>query len=177
MERRRLHPAGVIPPARRCRLAWGHDRRKQECRLAENSSAVRSPGSDDTAAPTVDRPQLGRSLETAAYLARNRKTLWGERRGSGNFVAASTDGVPRCLSQTTCLTPHPRRDPAEARPGQYRSGRSVFADRVHNCAIAKSAELRTRHCSWPRRMARWRRCEPCSPNADVSCTCAITSNT
>jgi hypothetical protein len=29
--------------------------------------------SDDTAAPRVDRPQLGRSLETAAYLARNRK--------------------------------------------------------------------------------------------------------
>jgi hypothetical protein len=27
--------------------------------------------SDDTAAPTFDRPQLGRSLETAAYLARN----------------------------------------------------------------------------------------------------------
>jgi hypothetical protein len=29
--------------------------------------------SDDTAAPTADRPQLGRSLETAAYLARNWK--------------------------------------------------------------------------------------------------------
>jgi hypothetical protein len=29
--------------------------------------------SDDTAAPTVDRPQLGRSLETDAYLARNGK--------------------------------------------------------------------------------------------------------
>jgi hypothetical protein len=29
--------------------------------------------SDDTAAPTVDRPQLGESLETAAYLARNSK--------------------------------------------------------------------------------------------------------
>ena len=29
--------------------------------------------SDDTAAPTVDRPQLGKSLETAAYLARNWK--------------------------------------------------------------------------------------------------------
>jgi hypothetical protein len=29
--------------------------------------------SDDTAAPTVDRLQLGRSLETAAYLARNWK--------------------------------------------------------------------------------------------------------
>jgi hypothetical protein len=29
--------------------------------------------SDDTAAPRVDRPQFGRSLETAAYLARNRK--------------------------------------------------------------------------------------------------------
>jgi hypothetical protein len=29
--------------------------------------------SDDTAAPTVDRPQLGRSFETAAYLGRNRK--------------------------------------------------------------------------------------------------------
>jgi hypothetical protein len=37
MERRRLHPTGVIPPARRCRLARGHDRRKQECRSAENS--------------------------------------------------------------------------------------------------------------------------------------------
>src|SRR5204862_5242103 len=45
--------------------------------------------SDDTAAPRVDRPQLGRSLETAAYLARNRKMLWGGRRGRGNFVAAS----------------------------------------------------------------------------------------
>jgi hypothetical protein len=45
--------------------------------------------SDDTAAPTVDRPQLGRSLEIAAYLARNRKMLWGGRRGRGNFVAAS----------------------------------------------------------------------------------------
>jgi hypothetical protein len=29
--------------------------------------------SDDTATPRVDRPQFGRSLETAAYLARNRK--------------------------------------------------------------------------------------------------------
>ena len=29
--------------------------------------------SDDTAAPMVDRPQLGRSFETAAYFARNRK--------------------------------------------------------------------------------------------------------
>jgi hypothetical protein len=28
---------------------------------------------DDTAAPTVDRPQLGRSLETAGYLVRNWK--------------------------------------------------------------------------------------------------------
>jgi hypothetical protein len=28
---------------------------------------------DDTAAPRVDRPQLGRSLEAATYLARNRK--------------------------------------------------------------------------------------------------------
>jgi hypothetical protein len=28
---------------------------------------------DDTVAPTVDQPQLGRSLETAAYLARNWK--------------------------------------------------------------------------------------------------------
>jgi hypothetical protein len=29
--------------------------------------------SDDTAAPTFDRPQLGRSPETAAYVARNTK--------------------------------------------------------------------------------------------------------
>jgi hypothetical protein len=28
---------------------------------------------DDTAAPTVDRPQVGQSLETAAYLVRNWK--------------------------------------------------------------------------------------------------------
>ena len=28
---------------------------------------------DDTAAPTVNRPQLGRSLQTAGYLARNWK--------------------------------------------------------------------------------------------------------
>jgi hypothetical protein len=28
---------------------------------------------DDTAAPTVDRPQLGRGLETAADVAGNRK--------------------------------------------------------------------------------------------------------
>jgi hypothetical protein len=27
--------------------------------------------SDDTTAPTVDRPHLGRSLKTVAYLARN----------------------------------------------------------------------------------------------------------
>ena len=27
--------------------------------------------------------------------------LWGGRRGNGNFVAASNDGVPRCPSRTT----------------------------------------------------------------------------
>jgi hypothetical protein len=36
-ERRRLHPTGVIPPAPRCRLARGHNRRRQECRSAKNS--------------------------------------------------------------------------------------------------------------------------------------------
>src|SRR6516164_5893888 len=38
-----------------------------------HSTAEADDCSDDTATPTVDPPQLGRSLETAAYLARNRK--------------------------------------------------------------------------------------------------------
>ncbi len=40
-------------------------------------------------------------------------------------------------------TPHPRRDPAEARPDQYRGGRAVFTGRDRDRAVAKSAELRT----------------------------------
>ena len=66
------------------------------------------PGSDTKPRRTV----LAAYFRTAdfvsepnAYRARNRKTLWGERRGSGNFVAASTDGVPRCPSQTTPAAP------------------------------------------------------------------------
>jgi len=39
--------------------------------------------------------------------------------------------------------PHPRGDPAEARPGQYRGGRAVLADRDRYRAVAKSAQLRT----------------------------------
>src|SRR6516225_8067799 len=91
------------------RLSWdgGEIRRETDCLLEENgfensvprclataisaglhSTTEADDCSDDTATPTVDRPQLGRSLETAAYLARNRKTLWGGRRGRGNFVAA-----------------------------------------------------------------------------------------
>ena len=40
--------------------------------------------------------------------------------------------------------PHPRRDPAEARPGRYRGGRAVFAgrDRVAQSQKARSFELR-----------------------------------
>ena len=63
-------------------------RRHRHQRGRLHSMAEADDCSDDTATPTVDRPQLGRSLETAAYLARNRKTLWGGRRGRGNFVAA-----------------------------------------------------------------------------------------
>src|SRR6516165_9650726 len=63
-------------------------RRHRHQRGRLHSMAEADDCADDTATPTVDRPQLGRSLETAAYLARNRKTLWGGRRGRGNFVAA-----------------------------------------------------------------------------------------
>jgi hypothetical protein len=41
-------------------------------------------------------------------------------------------------------TPHPRRDPAAARPGQYRGGRAVFAGRDRDRAIAKGAEFELR---------------------------------
>jgi len=43
--------------------------------------------------------------------------------------------------------PTPRRDPAEARPGRYRGGRAVFADRDRDRAVAKSAGLRTARCA------------------------------
>src|SRR5215469_15493169 len=65
-----------------CRLAAGGEwirkfssamprHRHQRGRL--HSTAEADDCSDDTATPTVDRLQLGRSLETAAYLARNQK--------------------------------------------------------------------------------------------------------
>ena len=74
------------------RLSWdgGEIRRETDCLLEENgfensvprclataisaglhSTTEADDCSDDTATPTVDRPQLGRSLETAAYLVRH----------------------------------------------------------------------------------------------------------
>ena len=37
--------------------------------------------------------------------------------------------------------PHPRRNPADARPGEYRGGRAIIAGRDRYRAVAKSAEL------------------------------------
>ena len=39
--------------------------------------------------------------KSVVLLTGDRETLWGGRRGNGNFVAASNDGVPRCPSRTT----------------------------------------------------------------------------
>ena len=40
-------------------------------------------------------------IGTASRLRWDQEMLWGGRRESGNFVAASIDGVPRCPSRTT----------------------------------------------------------------------------
>jgi len=39
--------------------------------------------------------------------------------------------------------PHPRRNPADARPGEYRGGRAVVAGCDRDRAVAKGAQLRT----------------------------------
>ena len=45
---------------------------------------------------------LGRGTDGSNPLPSSGEMLWGGRRGwHGNFVAASTDGVPRCPSRTT----------------------------------------------------------------------------
>src|SRR5215469_10607690 len=95
-----------------CRLAAGGEwirkfssamprHRHQRGRL--HSTAEADDCSDDTATPTVDRPQLGRSLETAAYLARNRQ-----------FESTPLQwrvcelSVPLALARVKCTTRLPR---------------------------------------------------------------------
>jgi len=87
-----LPPRIAAKTAENPRLSWdgGEIRRETDCLLEENgfensvprclataisaglhSTTEADDCSDDTATPTVDRPQLGRSLETAAYLVRH----------------------------------------------------------------------------------------------------------
>src|SRR5437764_14824960 len=47
---------------------------------------------------TFRRLHDGPRLQDSRFSTRNREILWGGRRGNGNFVAASNDGVPLCPS-------------------------------------------------------------------------------
>ena len=73
-------------------------------KVAEQLKMIRSGGRH----PSVDQREVRRCVrpsqitgDRGQQASRNRKTLWGGRRGNGNFVAALTDGVPRCPSRTT----------------------------------------------------------------------------
>src|SRR5204863_4793363 len=68
----------------------------------------------------------------------------GRRRATVPGRRARRVGAHRAALLRSGNAPHPRRDPAEARPGQYLGGRAVFADRDRCRAVAKSAQLELR---------------------------------
>ena len=104
-------PAGQRSPAQAGRARCdGGDARRQPSVLTERKSSSqvtrRWRETDSNFWFLVARPsnRHGRRdgrLENGSGSVGNRKTLWGGRRGNGNFVAASNDGVPRCPSRMT----------------------------------------------------------------------------